>query len=69
MGRALVPDGKFPAAMISSYDNVILKEVVDNVARGDAEASLANGKFLEDKFREGDFLQPRSAETVSSGGA
>ena len=46
-----------------------LKEVVDNVARGDAEALLANGKFLEDKFRERDFLQPRSAETVSSGGA
>ena len=34
-----------------------LKEVVDNVARGDAEALLANGKFLEAKFRERDFLQ------------
>jgi hypothetical protein len=34
-----------------------LKEVVDNVARGDAEALLANGKFLETKFRERDFLQ------------
>jgi hypothetical protein len=45
------------------------KEVADNVARGDAEALLANGTFLEDKFRERDFLQPRSAETVSSGGA
>ena len=33
-----------------------LKEVVDNVARGDAEALLANGKFLEAKFRERDFL-------------
>jgi hypothetical protein len=33
-----------------------LKEVVDNVARGDAEALLANGKFLEAKFRERAFL-------------
>jgi len=35
-----------------------LKEVVDNVARGDAQALLANGTFLEAKFRERDFLQP-----------
>jgi hypothetical protein len=38
-----------------------LKEVVDNVARGDAEALLANGKFLEAKFRERDFLQSNRA--------
>jgi hypothetical protein len=44
-----------------------LKEVVDNVARGDAEALLANGKFLEDKFRERDFLQPISANTIATG--
>jgi hypothetical protein len=41
-----------------------LKEVVDNVARGDAEALLANGKFLEAKFRERDFLQPNTADIV-----
>jgi hypothetical protein len=34
-----------------------LKEVVDNVARGDAEALLANGKFLEAKFRQRAFLE------------
>lgn len=34
-----------------------LQEVVDNVARGDAEALLANGKFLEAKFRERAFLE------------
>ena len=34
-----------------------LKEVVDNVTRGDAEALLANGKFLEAKFRERAFLE------------
>jgi hypothetical protein len=34
-----------------------LKEVVDNAARGDAEALLANGKFLETKFRQRAFLE------------
>jgi len=43
-----------------------LKEVLDNVARGDAEALLANGRFLEAKFRERDFLQPASADSVST---
>jgi hypothetical protein len=32
--------------------------VVANVASGDAEALLANGKFLEAKFRERNFLNP-----------
>jgi hypothetical protein len=41
-----------------------LKEVVDNVARGDAEALLANGKFLEAKFSERDFLQPNTATST-----
>jgi len=36
-----------------------MKEVVANVAHDDAEALLANGQFLESKFREPDFLQPR----------
>jgi hypothetical protein len=38
-----------------------MKEVVANVARGDADALLANGQFLEAKFRERDFLQPAPA--------
>jgi hypothetical protein len=37
-----------------------MKEVVANVAHDDAEALLANGQFLEAKFREPDFLQPRA---------
>jgi hypothetical protein len=41
-----------------------LKDVVDNVARGDAEALLANGKFLESKFRERDFLQSTTAASL-----
>lgn len=35
-----------------------MKEVVGNVARGDADALLANGQFLENKFSERDFLRP-----------
>jgi hypothetical protein len=46
-----------------------LQEVVDNVARGDAEALLANGKFLEAKFRQRDFLQPDTADVASTGRA
>jgi hypothetical protein len=33
-----------------------LKEVVNNVAASDAQALLANGKFLEAKFQQPDFL-------------
>jgi hypothetical protein len=33
-----------------------LKDVVNNVAASDAQALLANGKFLESKFRQSDFL-------------
>jgi hypothetical protein len=33
-----------------------MKEIVANVAGADAQALLANGKFLEQKFREPDFL-------------
>lgn len=33
-----------------------MKEVVGNLARGDADALLANGEFLEAKFRERDFI-------------
>lgn len=35
-----------------------MKEVVGNVARGDADALLANGQFLEAKFRDRDFIRP-----------
>jgi hypothetical protein len=33
-----------------------MKEVVGNLARGDADALLANGEFLEAKFRERHFI-------------
>ena len=38
-----------------------MKEVVGNVARGDADALLANGQFLEAKFRNRDFIRPLAA--------
>jgi len=43
-----------------------MKEVVGNVARGDADALLANGQFLEAKFRERDFLQPATANKTAA---
>jgi hypothetical protein len=33
-----------------------MSEVVANVASGDAQALLANGRFLEMKFQQPDFL-------------
>jgi hypothetical protein len=33
-----------------------MREVVGNVARGDAEALISNGRFLEAKFADRDFL-------------
>jgi hypothetical protein len=43
-----------------------MKEVVGNVARGDADALLANGQFLEAKFRERDFINPVAPERKSA---
>jgi hypothetical protein len=43
-----------------------MKEVVGNVARGDANALLANGQFLEAKFRDRDFLRPVGTERKSA---
>lgn len=39
-----------------------MKEVVGNLARGDADALLANGQFLEAKFRDRDFIRPVATE-------
>jgi hypothetical protein len=35
-----------------------MKQVVANVARGDAEALLVNGQFLQARFRRRDFIRP-----------
>ena len=58
--RAL-KDGKTARVLLGEQlallDNT-MGEIVANVAKADAQALLANGKFLEMKFREPDFLKP-----------
>jgi hypothetical protein len=53
-------DGKTARDLLGDQLSVLdtqMKEVVGNVARGDAEALLANGRFLEAKFTRRDFLE------------
>jgi hypothetical protein len=62
-------DGKTARELLTEQLTILddqLKEVVANVARGDAEALIANGKFLEAKFRERDFLKPAAADLAST---
>lgn len=57
--RAL-KEGKTARDLLTDQLTVLddqLQEVVANVARGDAEALVANGQFLEAKFREREFLR------------
>ncbi len=57
----VLKDGKTARDLLMDQLAVLdeqMKEVVGNVARGDANALLANGQFLEAKFRERDFLRP-----------
>lgn len=35
--------------------DAMLKEIADDLFRGDAEALALNGRFLEEKFRGGQF--------------
>jgi hypothetical protein len=54
-----LPDGKTAREHLSSQLELLdtkLSEIVANVAASDAQALLANGQFLETKFRETDFL-------------
>ena len=57
----VLKDGKTARDLLMDQLAVLddkMKEVVVNVARGDADALLANGQFLENKFRERDFIRP-----------
>jgi hypothetical protein len=57
----VLKDGKTARDLLGEQLKVLdeqMNEVVANVARGDAHALLANGQFLEAKFRERDFLRP-----------
>lgn len=60
-----VRDGKTAQVLLTEQLGVLdeqLQQVVSNVSRGDAEALLANGRFLEAKFKQPDFL---SSQTTS----
>src|SRR5215471_11656094 len=57
-------DGKTARELLADQLSVLdaqMREVVGNVARGDAEALISNGRFLEAKFAERDFLSAPAA--------
>ena len=54
-----VKDGKSARVLLTDQLTVLddkMKEIVGNVAASDAQALVANGKFLEAKFKQPDFL-------------
>jgi len=58
-GSHALKDGKTARDLLTEQLTVLdeqMTEVVANVARGDAEALVANGQFLESRFRERQFL-------------
>jgi hypothetical protein len=55
----VLKDGKTARDLLTEQLTVLdeqLKEVVANAARGDAEALIANGRFLATKFQQREFL-------------
>lgn len=65
----ILKDGKTARELLLDQLSVLddqMKEVVGNVARGDADALLANGQFLEAKFRDRDFIKPAAPERKSA---
>jgi hypothetical protein len=65
----VLKDGKTARELLLDQLAVLddqMKEVVGNVARGDADALLANGQFLEAKFRDRDFINPVAPERKSA---
>jgi hypothetical protein len=65
----VLKDGKTARELLLDQLAVLddqMKEVVGNVARGDADALLANGQFLEAKFRERDFISRVAPERKSA---
>lgn len=52
-------DGKTARQLLAEQLSLLetqMREIVANVARQDAQALIANGHFLEEKFRQPDFL-------------
>jgi hypothetical protein len=65
----ILKDGKTARDLLMDQLTVLddqMKEVVANLARGDADALLANGQFLEAKFRERDFIRPVATQKKSA---
>jgi hypothetical protein len=65
----ILKDGKTARDLLMDQLTVLddqMKEVVGNLARGDADALLANGQFLEAKFRERDFIRPVATQKKSA---
>jgi hypothetical protein len=59
-GTRPLKDGKTARQLLADQLEVLdstMGEIVANVAKADAQALLANGKFLEMKFRQPDFLK------------
>jgi hypothetical protein len=55
-------DGRTARALLSEQLTILdgkMREIVANVAASDAQALLANGQFLEMKFKQPDFLADR----------
>ena len=58
----VIADGKTARQLLTGQLTLLdgqLKEVVANVAASDAQALLANGAFLRQRFQQPDFLAPR----------
>lgn len=65
----VLKDGKTARDLLRDQLAVLdeqMREVVTNVARGDADALLANGQFLEAKFRDRDFIRPTASPRQSA---
>jgi hypothetical protein len=65
----VLKDGKTARDLLRDQLAVLdeqMREVVTNVARGDADALLANGQFLEARFRDRDFIRPAAAKQQSA---
>lgn len=57
-----IADGKTARQLLTEQLGLLdgqLKDVVSNVATSDAQALLANGTFLRQRFQQPDFLAPR----------
>jgi hypothetical protein len=65
----VLKDGKTARDLLMDQLTVLddqMKEVVGNIARGDADALLANGQFLEAKFRDRDFIKPVATDNKTA---